>query len=97
MAAGNATSITRDGFHIAWQGTSASTPFVTGVIALMLQKNPNLDSEQVRSILKKTARTGGKVGAVPNPVWGWGMLDPEAVLKATPAPPRATPRRSRNR
>ena len=97
MAAENETSITRDGFHIAWDGTSASTPFVTGVIALMLQKNPNLDSEQVRSILQKTARTGGKVGAVPNPVWGWGMLDPEAVLRGTPAPRSAGPSRTRSR
>ncbi|QQS33995.1 MAG: S8 family serine peptidase [Acidobacteriota bacterium] len=92
IVAENRASTTRDGFHIAWEGTSASTPFVTGVIALMLQKNPNLDSEQVRSILKKTARSGGTVGAVPNPIWGWGMLDPGAALRATPAPNRRTPR-----
>ena len=75
-----------DKFHIAWDGTSASSPFTAGVIALMLQKNPNLDAEQIRQILIKTAKKGGLIGAVPNPNWGYGMLDPAAALLATPLP-----------
>lgn len=78
--------VTADGTHIAWNGTSASSPFTAGVIALMLQKNPNLDAEQVRQILIKTAKKGGSVGAVPNPSWGYGMLDAAAALQATPLP-----------
>jgi len=85
MASGDGTHFTLDGLHVAWSGTSAATPFTAGVIALMLQKNPTLDSEQVRQILKKTAKSGGAVGAVPNQLWGWGMINPEAVLKAVPA------------
>jgi minor extracellular serine protease Vpr len=76
--------LTPDGKHLAWEGTSASAPFAAGVIALMLQKNPRLDAEQVRQILIKSARKGGNVGAVPNPAWGWGMLDAEAAIKNTP-------------
>lgn len=75
-----------DKFHIAWDGTSASSPFTAGVIALMLQKNPNLDAEQIRQIFIKTARKGGLIGAVPNPQWGYGMLDPSAAILATPLP-----------
>ncbi len=75
-----------DKFHIAWDGTSASSPFTAGVIALMLQKNPNLDAEQIRQILIKTAKKGGLIGAVPNPNWGYGMLDPATALLATPLP-----------
>lgn len=78
--------ITSDGQHIAWSGTSASAPFTAGVIALMLQKKSNLDAEQVRQILIKTAKKGGLIGAVPNPNWGYGMLDPAAALKAVPLP-----------
>lgn len=85
MASGDGTFFTQDGRHVAWQGTSAATPFVTGVIALMLQKNPTLDAEQVRQILRTTARSGGKVGAVPNQIWGWGMVNPQAALQAVPA------------
>jgi minor extracellular serine protease Vpr len=73
------------GKYIAWQGTSASAPFTAGVIALLLQKNPTLDAEQVRQILIKSAKKGAAVGAVPNPEWGYGMLDPAAAITATPA------------
>lgn len=85
--------VTADGTHIAWSGTSASSPFTAGVIALMLQKNPTLDAEQVRQILIKTAKKGGSVGAVPNPSWGYGMLDAAAALQATPLP-KASPKRA---
>jgi subtilisin family serine protease len=84
--------VTADGTHIAWNGTSASSPFTAGVIALMLQKNPMLDAEEVRQILIKTAKKGGSVGAVPNPQWGYGMLDAAAALLATPLP-KALPNR----
>lgn len=78
--------VTSDGMHIAWSGTSASSPFTAGVIALMLQKNPTLDAEQVRQILIKSAKKGGIIGAVPNPAWGYGMLDPVGALRLTPLP-----------
>lgn len=85
MGAGyGARYVTPDGLHIAWDGTSASSPFTAGVIALMLQKNPRLDAEQVRQILRSTATKGNTVGAVPNPSWGYGMLNPAAAIKATP-------------
>jgi subtilisin family serine protease len=35
-------------------GTSAATPLVAGVIALMFSANPNLTPEQVRTILRET-------------------------------------------
>ena len=85
MGAGLGTRyVTEDGLHIAWSGTSASSPFTAAVIVLMLQKNPRLDAEQVRQILIKSATRGGSVGAVPNPAWGYGMLNPAAAIKNTP-------------
>jgi minor extracellular serine protease Vpr len=91
MGAAGASYVMHDGKYIAWQGTSASAPFAAGVVALMLQKNPTLDAEQVRQILIKTAKKGGVIGGVPNPSWGYGMLDPAAALKATPAAVRKRP------
>lgn len=38
------------------QGTSMSTPIVTGIVSLMLSVNPSLVSSQVEAILKQTAR-----------------------------------------
>ncbi len=39
-------------------GTSAATPFVSGVIAMMKAIDPSLDNEEVRGILRATAHTG---------------------------------------
>lgn len=92
MASGDESNFTKDGLHVSWDGTSAAAPFAAGVIALMFQKNPLLDAEQIRQILKKTAKSGGRVGAVPNPVWGWGMIDPSAAIKAATGPSTVKPK-----
>jgi hypothetical protein len=56
------------------------------LIALMLQKNPNLDAAQIKNILIRAATKGDQfVGVVPNPEWGYGKINPEAALAATPA------------
>jgi minor extracellular serine protease Vpr len=86
MGAAGWTAVTKDGKHMAWSGTSAAAPYVAGVVALMFEKNPNLDSAQIKNILIKTARRDDKfVGSVPNPQWGFGKVDPSAALASTPA------------
>lgn len=60
------------------QGTSMSSPFMAGTVALWLQANPNLTPDDVRTILKKTA--------IHNPDYpasscGYGKLDAYAGLK----------------
>src|SRR5262249_34982252 len=75
-------------------GTSMSTPCVTGICALVRQANPQLTPAQVRDVLQNTAehRTDhGKqppsasdpFGIDPNyhPSWGWGEIDAFAAVK----------------
>lgn len=47
---------TNEAFTRYFEGTSAASPIVAGVAALMLSANPNLTSEEVTEILCRTAR-----------------------------------------
>jgi len=61
-----------------FSGTSMSAPAVTGVVALMLQANPSLMPDQIKEIIRRTARydqnTGELDGAKSNE-WGWGKIN----------------------
>jgi len=78
------------GRHYIWaamSGTSMSSPAVTGVVALMLQANPNLSVDQVREIIFTTARNDERTGALHandsvSYRWGYGKID---ALKAVNA------------
>ena len=59
-------------------GTSQASPHVAGIIALWLQANPKLTTEQVKEILAKTAVPSEST----EPGWGAGMIDAYAGLKA---------------
>lgn len=59
---------------------SAAAPLTTGVIALMLEKNPELTPSQIKDILQQTSRSDSYTGSVPNNQWGYGKLDALAAI-----------------
>jgi len=71
------------GKYVKMEGTSMATPAVTGIVALMLQANPNLNPAEVKEILKKSANTDAYTGAVPNVIWGNGKINALAALLET--------------
>lgn len=72
--------VTQDTFHVAWTGTSVATPYVTGLTALILEKDSKLNCHQVKQILCKTAKTDAATSGVPNRDFGYGKADPAAAL-----------------
>src|SRR5262245_25298914 len=59
--------------YTSFGGTSAAAPMVSGIVALMLEANPNLGWRDVQTILAYSARpVGSAVGtAAPNEDYGW--------------------------
>ncbi len=74
-------------------GTSVASAEVSGVVALMLERNPRLRPADVRRILTTTARRLGTAPRDNN--FGSGLVDPLKAIAAagTPRVSSATPRR----
>lgn len=90
----NATSsiavkdLTYNGTHYIYgllQGTSMASPIVTGVVALLLQQNPNLTPEEVKAYLNKGSirdlQTGLAYDESSN-VWGSGKVSAIGALSS---------------
>ncbi len=75
------------GGYSSYDGTSMATPHVTGVIALMYERNPDLDFSTVYNILLDSSDHYGDCASYPNNDCGWGRLNAyRAVLGTPPAP-----------
>lgn len=72
-----------NGLYGIQNAVSAAAPLSTGVIALMLEVNPDLTPAQIRDILRDTSRTDSFTGSSPNTTWGYGKLDALAAINAT--------------
>jgi subtilisin family serine protease len=66
---------------VGLSGTSMASPFVAGVVGLMLAQQPRLTAAQIEAILRRTARP------LPSASFEWvndagfGVIDPDACLR----------------
>jgi subtilisin family serine protease len=58
--------------YIPLPGTSMASPVVAGLVALILEANPNLDVNGVRGVLSSQALSDGFTGSLPNNIYGYG-------------------------
>jgi subtilisin family serine protease len=84
------------------RGTSMAAPHVSGVVALMLERNPSLTPVQVKTIIQNTARAPCSGYARPDysgsrcvsptvyspgaGAYGWGIADAAAAVSAAASP-----------
>ena len=75
--------------YIRLTGTSMSTPVVSGAVALLLERRPDLTPDQVKALLTQTAQPYGV--ALPDPsADGSGLLDVAAALSAATGTPEGS-------
>ena len=75
-----------NGYTSRGSGTSYATPAVSGIMALMLEANPDLSPAEIKEIIKLTAeRRGEATQPDVDPFWnrdfGWGMADAYEATK----------------
>lgn len=85
----NLVGSTPGGGHAAWQGTSGATPIVAGIAALVRAAHPELDAAGVINRIISTARP--VTSSVPDPLYGYGLVDAAAAVNAAVAGVDANP------
>jgi subtilisin family serine protease len=69
-----ASDIVGGGFRVN-AGTSMACPFITGLVALLLQDDPSLDSAAVKARLRGHSSVPGEATGSFNNQWGFGLID----------------------
>lgn len=72
--------ISADGTLTPWRGTSGAAPIVAGAAALVRAAHPELDAVNVINRIIKTAIKVDEIGEVPDPLYGYGLLDAAAAV-----------------
>ena len=75
------------GGYAEGQGCSFASPVVSGVAALIRSENPDLSADEVRAKLQSSAKPvdghkGVSKKGKPDPIVGFGRVDPRAAVKA---------------
>lgn len=74
-----------DGGHWSYtigRGTSQSSPLVAGIIALMLEVDPDLDPQEIKEMLYTLSDEDNFTGNLPNNLWGYGKINAFNLIAA---------------
>jgi type VII secretion-associated serine protease mycosin len=77
------------GDYKIWSGSSGAAPIVSGLVALVRAKYPELDANNV---INRVIQTATQVGDEDySPEYGYGLIDPQKALSAKVAPVTENP------
>jgi subtilisin family serine protease len=77
----------KNGGYARVGGTSFASPQVTGIVAQMLQVNPELGPMDVRRLLRQTASQAQS----PDTLRGWGVVNADAAIRGAERSARRSP------
>lgn len=72
-----------DGQLVRWKGTSGAAPIVAGVAALVRSAHPDMDAVNVINRIIRTAKSVPGMNGVPDPEYGYGLLDAKGAVSAS--------------
>ncbi|GGD73534.1 S8 family serine peptidase [Microbacterium murale] len=75
--------VSADGELSLWRGTSGASPIVAGVAALIRSAHPDLDAANVINRIIKTALPVPGVTDLPDPLYGYGLLNASAAVTSS--------------
>lgn len=71
-----------DGTVAQWKGTSGAAPIVSGIAALVRSAHPDMSAADVINRIIKTAVPAPGMTVVPDPLYGYGLIDAQAAVTA---------------
>ncbi|MDZ7292730.1 MAG: S8 family peptidase [candidate division KSB1 bacterium] len=69
------------GYRVMY-GTSMATPFITGLVALLLEHNPKLDPDAIKALLRTNSKIPGQPAETFDSKWGYGLIDALGLCKS---------------
>ncbi len=75
--------VSADGTVVEWPGTSGAAPIVAGIAALVRSAYPDMDADNVINHIIRTATPPAGVTELPDPLYGYGLVDAQAAVTAS--------------
>lgn len=71
--------------YVNLKGTSMSSPFISGIVALLLERDPTLSPERIKALFQVSSSIPGHPEGTFHPKWGFGLINAFSLADAPDA------------